>query len=519
MDQQTINDPVENFFVIDNVSKNRVDGSVLYYPTYLKVHYDVAVFTPDNDLIVGREYVATVTTDVKDTSGKPLASDYSWRFWVAPALVLASTDISGSVGTGNDGANNSSIDATGEYIVFVSKENLAGHDTGGIAQIYRKNTVTGRIELVSTNSNNELADGPCATPRISDNTRYVVFASTAGNLDPSITLPSTGISHIYRKDMREGTIALLDVQKGTTTAGDGDSYIPDISAQGNYVVFESTATKLLGVDANGDPIDENNAVSDIFRYNVNASAGKRIEIVSIATSGAQTQSDGSFNPRISGDGQRVVFESQSNDLVNEPLYSYTHIFLHDHVNPATVLISKTSEPVDPNEDPDPANSHNTNADINFDGNYIVFQSGADNLATNDGQSYTDIYLRDVDNKITTWLSANVDGNEADGDSKFPSINEDGRYVAFQSKATDLLISGSSGRKNIFATDVTNGNMAQLSVDEPGAVSPIEADMDSSQPEISSNGRYISFSSLATNLNASDPAGLSDIYRAYNAALP
>jgi hypothetical protein len=303
MDSTTVD---VNSFTLHDSSMMPVAGKVEYKGTY-DGHDYVAVFTPIDpndvnilkDLLVGETYTARVTTAVTDIDGNPLARDHVWSFQVAPAMTLVSTD--GSDGTLlSSTSEDSAINQTGEYIVFTSVNTLVPNlPTGGIAQVYRKNTITGKVEVVSTTSNNlTIADGPCSTPRISDTGRFIVFASTAINLDPTISNPG-GTNHIYRKDMRDGTINLLDViHNNTTAAATGHSTQPDVSAQGNFVTFESTAENLVSDDTNG--------FTDIFVVDPSGI----IERVSVATSGNQSQNGNSFRPRISSDGQRIVFPLQ-----------------------------------------------------------------------------------------------------------------------------------------------------------------------------------------------------------------
>jgi hypothetical protein len=506
MDPLTIN---ATSFQLRDSSLFSITGSVTFYAQY-GGHDNVAVFIPDNDLDVAEEYFATLTTDITDTSGDPLARDYNWSFFVAPELVPVSTDNAGNFGnTGIDTSSPSSPNATGEYVVFASTDNLAGRNTGGNSQIYRKNTVTGRIELVSTTSDSlTLADGPCIDPRISDEGRFVVFSSRASNLvDPSVvTLPSTNVGHIYFKDMRDGSISLLDVSiNNSNQAANGNSTKPDISGipitdpQGRHVVFESTATDLV----NGDT----NTMTDIFY--VNAATGG-IERISVDSTGTEATNH-SYRPRVSDDGTRIVFESDATNLVVGDTNGKSDIFLRNLSTNTTTRLS-----VDSNENQvtgGPVGS--TNADISADGLFAVYQSDQ-HLDGDTNGNITDIFLRDIDATTTGILSFAEDGSDADASSTSPSISGNGRYVAFESLATTLLgaDNDTNGQPDVFVRDKNSSTIERVSVDNSNA----QVNGTSTTATISTNGRYVSFTSNY-NFDVLDTNGVNDIYRAYNAALP
>jgi hypothetical protein len=509
MDESTLNDPATNFFVVDDSTQIPVPGSVEYYPTYEVNHNYVAVFTPTTDLNINNPYTATVTTDVKDSSGIPLARDYVWSFFTAPAIVPVSTDGTGAVGTDYDGADGSALSATGEYIVFVSKENLAGRTTGGTAQIYRKNTVTGKVDIVSLSESNELANADCTSPRISDTGRFVVFASKANNLDLNFIDQSK--NHIYLKDMKPGitdTISLLDVNKDDSTQpANESSSMPDISGipdtgSGKYVVFQSTAS-----DLHADDTDD---ISDIFLINF----GGTVELISATTDQINNPADGpSYRPRISDDGNRVVFESLATNLVTGDTNGKSDIFLRNLVTDTTTRISIATDGTQATG----GLVGSTNADISANGAYAVFQSDQPNLDGDANDVITDIFLRDIDAPSTAILSfANGDANGADDNSTRPSISADGRYIAFESLATDLLGAGidTNGQSDIFVRDKNSSTIERVSVENSNA----QVNGTSTTAGISTDGRYVGFTSNY-KFDVLDTNDLNDIYRAYNSALP
>lgn len=505
MDPLTIN--TNSFLLRDSAAP--INGSVDFYAQY-GGQDNVAVFVPNNDLDIGEEYFATLTTEITDTSGEPIARDYVWSFFIAPSPVPVSIDETGNFGTtGIDTVSPSAPSATGEYVVFASTDNLANLNTGGISQIYRKNTVTKKVELVSTTSNNQtVAGAPCANPRISDTGRYVVFTSTAQNLDPTVN--TMGNSHVYLKDMRDGTIRLLD--KSITNignAGNGNSSMPDISGipdtgSGKYVVFESTANDLH--------VDDTDTTSDIFQVNVTSGV---VKLISVSVDQINTPADdASSRPRVSDNGNRVVFESVATNLVANDTNGKSDIFLRNLGNDTTTRLSVTTA----GGQVSGGVNGSTNADISADGAYAVYQSDQPNLDGDANGVITDIFLRTINApSATTILSfAAGDANGANNDSTGPSISADGRYIAFESLATDLLGAGNdtNGQSDIFVRDKNSSTISRVSTDNNNA----QVNGTSTTATISANARYVSFTTPYA-FDSLDGNGFVDIYRAYNAALP
>ena len=508
MDKDTINDPEKNFTIVEYQTANEISGSVEYFPTYEKVHNYVAAFTSSKELEPGKKYTATVTTDVKDLAGNSLARDHVWDISVAPAIVPVSTDAAGSFGTSGIGISSSSMpDATGEYIVFASSDNFAGIDTGGISQIYRKNTVTGRVEIVSaSNFNHNIADGDSITPRISDSGRYVVFSSRASNLISCI--PTHGKFHVYLKDMRDDSIMLLDLSiTKPEEAGNGNSTMPDISGipdtgSGKYVVFESTSSDLHAEDTDTTP--------DIFLINVISGT---VSLVSASLDQENDPADGaSSRPRVSDNGNRVVFDSVATNLVANDTNGKPDIFLHDVGSSTTTRLS-----VDANGDEVSGGSvGSTHADISADGIYTVFQSDQPTLDGNINNNKIDIFIRETTDvsTIKTLSLADGDADGANGDSERPSISLDGRYITFESEATDLVASDTNGAVlDIFVRERNSTTISLLSIDNNNT----QGNQGSINAVISANGRYISFTT-SNNFDTADGNDNTDIYRVYNAEL-
>jgi Tol biopolymer transport system component len=148
-----------------------------------------------------------------------------------------------------------------------------------------------------------------------------------------------------------------------------------------------------------------------------------------------------------------------------------------------------------------------NPSISTDGRYVTFYSAAANLVAGDTNGMFDIFMRDRQTGTTTLVSRDSTGVEGDGDSQYPSISADGRYVAFQSYATNLVAGDTNGMFDIFMRDRQTGTTTRVSRNSAG----LEGDAGSFDSSISADNRYVVFDSTATNLVAGDTNGKTDIF--------
>jgi Tol biopolymer transport system component len=235
----------------------------------------------------------------------------------------------------------------------------------------------------------------------------------------------------------------------------------------------------------------------------------------------------SINPDISSDGQFVAFQSAANNLVANDFNGVQDIFIHDRDTdgnsafdePGAIATVRVS--VDSNGNP-AAGGNSTNPDISSDGQFVAFQSAANNLVANDTNGVQDIFVHDRDTDgnsaldepgaiATARVSVDSNGNPAaGGNSTNPDISANGQFVVFQSAATNLLVPGNdtNGQQDIFLHNRNTSTTIRVNVDSSGNPA---AGGDSTDPAISKDNRHVAFQSLANNLVDNDTNGLTDIF--------
>src|SRR5262249_47460324 len=149
-----------------------------------------------------------------------------------------------------------------------------------------------------------------------------------------------------------------------------------------------------------------------------------------------------------------------------------------------------------------ANGDSDMGRLSDDGRYVAFMSRASNLVPGDTNGNWDVFVRDRVAGTTERVSVATNGAEGHGWAGEPAISADGRYVAFTSSAPDLVAGDSNGGYDVFVHDRLNGTTERVSVATGGG----EADQGGAAPMISGNGRFVAFSSFSTNLVPRDTNG-------------
>ena len=365
---------------------------------------------------------------------------------------LASGIQGSTTATGNGASFDAAISASGNLVAFTSNSTnlVAGQtDSNAGSDIFVFDSVAGTTRLVSgvQGSATTTGNGASSQASIAPEGRFVAFSSLASNL---VATDANGVSDVFLFDRTTGTTGLISLAHSNpqNVQGNGGSFNPSVSSnlfgRGVLVAFESDATNLLGssgVDSNG--------FRDIFVRDTDIVL--ETSRVSVGVGNVQSNGD-SFNASISFDARFVAFESDASNLVAGDITTgaggFRDIFFAE-INSSgnTIAIERVSVASDGTA----ANGASFNAQVSADGRYVTFQSDANNLVAGDTNGITDVFVHDIVTHTTRRLSVDEAGNQADGgNSTNPTISADGRIVAFDSAAIDLVPSDSNGATDVFA---------------------------------------------------------------------
>jgi hypothetical protein len=417
---------------------------------------------------------------VSDTNGRR-------DVFVRDTLTSTTTriSVSSSAVQGTNVSDSPAISADGRYVVFLSSApNLVSGDTNGQADVFVRDTSTGTTTRVSVSNTGAQGTSLSLAPTLSADARFVVFPSRASNL---VIGDINGRQDIFVRD----TVANTTRRVSVDSAGAQASAISDgaaISADGRTVVFQSGANNLVSGDTN--------AVEDIFMRSTLSGATSRISVDSAGVQGNRL----SLGPATSADAGFVVFESDATNLVTGDSNGQRDIFMRNTLAETTSRVSVDSSGAQ-------ANSVSQLPSISANGRFVAFESGANNLTSGDINGEVDIFLRDMVAGTTSLVSVDTAGLQANTASAFAAISADGRFVAFQSGATNLVAGDSNGQTDIFVRDTVAGTTNRVSVDSAG----VQANNASSAAAISADGRFVAFTSTASNLVSGDFNAASDIF--------
>ena len=330
------------------------------------------------------------------------------------------------------------------------------------------------LSLVSVSATGQQPDQSSFSADVTADGRWVAFVSRGTNLVPDDT---NGTRDLFVRNMETGEITRIN----TGPAGqqtDGAPGRPQISADGRHVVYYNTSDAILEADANG--------FTDIYLFDRETGAN---ELISVSSTEAQANGD-SFFARLTDDGRYVVFRSAASNLVPGDTNGFDDVFVRDRQLGETYRVSVSSSG-------DEGNSAPYTACISNDGRFVTFGSDATNLVAGGSTNHFNVYLHDRLTAETTLVSSGPGGQGGDALSWQPRISGDGKWITYESRATDLVVGDANGVKDVFVCDVQSGQTSRVSVNEAGE----QGDNDSEDPSISDDGRYITYASQADNLVA------------------
>jgi Tol biopolymer transport system component len=389
----------------------------------------------------------------------------------------------------SSGAYFAAISGDGRFVAFGS-DALVPEDVNGVGDIFVRDRLGGVTTMVSIASDGSQGEITSNQPSISADGRHIFFISGATQL---VADDTNGATDLFAHDRYTGVTTRVSVGSGGIQSNNY-SHWPRASANGRYVAFSSAATNLVANDTN--------ARTDVFVHDRHRSVTTR---VSVASNGVQATSS-SQSPSISADGRYVAFSSYASNLVAGDTLGQQDIFVHDRQTGQTSRVSVATNG-------EQGNGWSYYPTISGNGRYVVFESEASNLVVGDTNSSVDVFVHDRQAGITSRVSVASDGSQGNGASTSiqyesnPLISADGRFVAFASAASNLVPGDTNGAEDLFVRDRLLGVTTRVSVGSSGG----EGNGASFDPEISADGRFVAFTSEASNLDGADANGVGDVF--------
>lgn len=469
-------------------------------------------------------YVAFTSADTADYApGITILSGHTNLFVrdrVTDVVRVATVQPNGTQ-TGAGSVFNASINDDGRFLAFNATHGLDPNVAA--AGVYVRDLSTGTSRLISRNTTTGSAanhfNGNDLVV-ISPNGRFVAFTSLANNLLSDVTVPgSTGSqTNLYLFDRQAGVLRMVTVNNTGTTSANGTQantqFQPVFSADSSRLVYSSDASNLT---TDGEDLSTG---QDIYAYEL---AGPNAFQNRLVSGRITTNNSGpSFNPSVSGDGRFVAFASDGRNHVAQSATG-TQIYVRDLVANTTRLVS-----FDVNNIGGGNNGSNL-PQISADGTRVLFQSSASNLTGLNSRLNNQLYVRDLTANTTQMVSVTADGtmggnNQSQAQTSNAAdramLSPNGRFVAFNSRATDLVpgfVSGGAGALwNLYVRDLQTGATALVSTNSSGTTAgDDETTVNSTAARIFvSDLGQVAFTSNATNLFSGDRNGRTDVF-AYN----
>lgn len=410
-------------------------------------------------------------------------SDIYVKDMLNETVFLVSSDSDGIVG--NYVSTAPMISSNGQFVVFTSgASNLVNNDNNGSFDVYVKNILTNTVTLVPRAQS--VFVGSDSFPSISNEGQYVSF----GTLESLVSDDRRG-QDTYRYDLQSGNYDIVTQVSPllTSTTGNGDSYIGAINSDGTVIAFDSFANNIISDD-----------VGTQGQVYVRLTSTGQVQLVSSNANGVASNQN-SRNPSLTSDGQWVAFESNASNLVDTDLNGNYDIFVKNINTGVIERVSTTAVGAE-------ANNSSWDASISGDGRFVAFVSQSSSFDEHDQNGTQDIYVKDRQTGHVIRASTDAMGTDANSFSQMPKISSDGRIVVYSSGASNLALNDTNQSGDIFAKNLVTGALQLVSAD----TSETAGNNQSLRPSVSSDGRYVVFESDATNLVPDDTNDRSDIFR-------
>lgn len=386
-----------------------------------------------------------------------------------------------------------SISGEGRFVAFVGSLG----ETGNGVYLRDLNGGTTTVNAPSGHSEQGI-DFAAVAPSISGSGRYLAFASEDPALSDedrdSDTTPAGytyPVRDVFVYDHASGAIGLVSRHSGAKgAAANNDSNSPAISADGRYVAFGTQATNFVRGVFGGLFVRDLRTKQTVM---AGRASGRRGEPLRTA-----------ITPSISAHGRWVAFVTTLH--LQRRGRATLEVAVRDVEKAKTTIVSRAGGGRGAI-----AGDDATEPSISANGRYVAFATKARNLSGADKGSIDDVFVRDLKTNRTILVSrANGKrGAAGDGDSSNPSISASGRYIAFESYASNLGPADNGSKPDVFVRDLRSGRVFLVSRAGPGGAA---ANAASANPSISGNGHYVAFDSNGSNLSLEDTLHDASVFR-------
>ena len=375
----------------------------------------------------------------------------------------------------------------GRFVAFVSNSVKFAGTTGKHRQVFWRDRNTGITKMISIALNGDEGNGDSVAPSMSVDGNTVAFESYANNL---VEADNNGVKDIFIWDRLTEKIQRVSLGPGGIEAN-GESFEPSLTT--GEIAFTSSATNLVpGVDAG--------SMVNVYWRNLLSGEQKLVSVDYKTKKGA-----GGSRPSITilaGDSTKIAFHSSSPNLVPEDKNNFWDIFLYSKNKPLK-RISLTYNGEEHNQGNESA-TRDVKPSISGDGHYVAFATTATNMVPDDKNNAQDVFVVDTETGTVVRVSINSKGIEANGDSPIGqgekiAISYDGKWTAFNSKATNM---GVPAYNYIMHHSIT-GETRAVTTGKDGCLT--------TQPVLSINASYVVFG-MCPKLDARFPS--SGIFAAY-----
>jgi Tol biopolymer transport system component len=376
-----------------------------------------------------------------------------------------------------DYANNPTISADGGRVAYEAVEaSIPAAKKGGEINVRVRDRSTDHSQLASVAQRTRKAPRSAYNASLSGDGRYVAYETSAGNLNFAKRYGGTSVG---LRDLSSNRVVSIDPRsKADARRSPRSSYDPAISADGRYVAFESARQDTSGFAR----------VFELGVYVHDLRTRRTVQLAPDSTSGIRAGE--ASDPDLSGDGRRIAFSAS----VPSPVGRLSQVFVHDFGTGRTVLASSPN-----GARGEKGNGESYDPAISDDGRHVAFTSTATNLIDDFGRPRSRVYVRDLSRETTELASVGgvKGGPQADGFAFEPAISGDGRRIAFASVVPGG--GGATGREaQVYLRDfgaATTELVSRKSGEDGSAATGFSTD-----PAISRDGRYVSFTSDAANLS-------------------